>query len=131
MNSARNPLAKRFAVPQRQPAPNARPDERRAAPSEPVIRGEQLTIRYGDFAAVRDVSLSIPELQVTAIIGPSGCGKSTLLRAMNRMNDFVPGATVHGKLLYRGTNIYAPDCDPVGLRRSIGMVFQQPNPFPK
>ncbi len=116
---------------QQQPAPNGRPDERREASSESVIRGERLTIRYGDFAAVRDVSLSIPALRVTAIIGPSGCGKSTLLRSMNRMNEFVPGATVHGRLLYRGKDIYAPDCDPVALRRSIGMVFQKPNPFPK
>jgi phosphate transport system ATP-binding protein len=97
----------------------------------PVIRAEQLTIRYGDFAAVRDVSLSIPSRQVTAIIGPSGCGKSTLLRAMNRMNDFIEHVSVSGKLLYQGRNVYGPEWDPVELRRRIGMVFQRPNPFPK
>jgi phosphate transport system ATP-binding protein len=101
------------------------------APAEPVIHTEKLTIRYGDFAAVHDASLDIPPRQVTAIIGPSGCGKSTLLRAMNRMNDFIPKTTVEGMLFYRGENIYGPDCDPVELRRRIGMVFQKPNPFPK
>jgi phosphate transport system ATP-binding protein len=99
--------------------------------TEPVIRAEKLTIRYGDFAAVREVALDIPPHQVTAIIGPSGCGKSTLLRAMNRMNDFIPKTTVAGVLSYRGQNIYGLDCDPVELRRRIGMVFQKPNPFPK
>ncbi|MBI4716670.1 MAG: phosphate ABC transporter ATP-binding protein [Planctomycetes bacterium] len=101
------------------------------AAGDVVIRAEQLTIRYGTFPAVRDVSLEIPAAQVTAIIGPSGCGKSTLLRAINRMNDFVPKASVQGRLFYRGANVYGPECDPVDLRRRIGMVFQKPNPFPK
>lgn len=105
-------------------------DESVPAP-ETVIKAEKLTIRYGDFAAVREVSLEVPGRQVTAIIGPSGCGKSTLLRAMNRMNEFVPNAVVEGKLTYRGEDIYAPKCDPVELRQKIGMVFQKPNPFPK
>jgi phosphate transport system ATP-binding protein len=100
-------------------------------PGESVIAADALTIRYGSFTAVRDVSLEILSRQVTAIIGPSGCGKSTLLRAMNRMNDFVPNATVQGKLLYRGLDIYGSECDPVELRLRIGMVFQKPNPFPK
>jgi len=100
-------------------------------PPELVIAADLPTIRYGKFVAVRDVSLEILSRQVTAIIGPSGCGKSTLLRAMNRMNDFVPDATVEGKLLYRGLDIYGSDCDPVELRLRIGMVFQKPNPFPK
>jgi len=99
--------------------------------SECVIRAERLTIYYGSFAAVREVTLDIPSHRVTAIIGPSGCGKSTLLRAMNRMNDFVPSSTVKGKLLYRGEDIYRPGFDPVELRLRIGMVFQKPNPFPK
>jgi phosphate transport system ATP-binding protein len=99
--------------------------------AEPVICARRLTIRYGTFAAVREVSLDIPNHQVTAIIGPSGCGKSTLLRAMNRMNDFVLSSSVEGELLYRGNNIYGPGADPVDLRRRIGMVFQRPNPFPK
>ena len=99
--------------------------------AEPVIRAERLTIRYGEFAAVREVSLDIPTKQVTAIIGPSGCGKSTLLRAMNRMNDFIERTSVSGRLLYQGRDIYGPGWDAVELRRRIGMVFQRPNPFPK
>lgn len=98
---------------------------------DPVIRTEKLTIRYGDFAAVQNVSLDIPPRQVTAIIGPSGCGKSTLLRAMNRMNDFIPNTTVEGRLSYRRQDVYGPNWDPVELRRRVGMVFQKPNPFPK
>ncbi len=98
---------------------------------EPVIRAAHLTIRYGDFTAVREVSLGIPPHQVTAIIGPSGCGKSTLLRAMNRMNDFIESARVTGELLYKDKNVYGTAWDPVELRRHIGMVFQRPNPFPK
>lgn len=90
-----------------------------------------LSIYYGDFAAVKDVTLSIERQKITAIIGPSGCGKSTLLRAMNRMNDFVPSCHVSGELLMDGMNLYAKDVDPVEVRRKIGMVFQKPNPFPK
>lgn len=101
------------------------------AASETVIRADCVTIRYGEFAAVREVSLDIPHRQVTAIIGPSGCGKSTLLRAMNRMNDFIPGMSVSGRLTYRGQDVYDARCDAVDLRRRIGMVFQKPNPFPK
>lgn len=107
------------------------PEAPRADLSETVIRAEQVTISYADFAAVKDVTLDIPDRQVTAIIGPSGCGKSTLLRAMNRMNDFIPAMSLRGSLLYRGEDIYAPRCDAVDLRRRIGMVFQKPNPFPK
>ena len=90
-----------------------------------------LSIYYGDFAAVKEVSLSIERQKITAIIGPSGCGKSTLLRAVNRMNDFVPSCHVSGELLMDGMNLYAKDVDPVEVRRKIGMVFQKPNPFPK
>jgi phosphate transport system ATP-binding protein len=75
--------------------------------------------------------MAIPRAQVTAIIGPSGCGKSTLLRAINRMNDLVPGCRAGGALLVDGQNIYAPDVDVALLRRRVGMVFQKPNPFPK
>lgn len=107
----------------------ARSEGRPLAP--PVIEITGLTIRYGTFAAVRDVSLSVPAQEVTAMIGPSGCGKSTLLRAINRMNDFIPGVSVEGIVDYRGENIYASSYDPVELRRHIGMVFQKPNPFPK
>ena len=111
------------------PASAAHPEP--PAPRETILQAESLTIRYGTFAAVQSVSLQIPERQVTAIIGPSGCGKSTLLRAMNRMNDFVLDSSVEGRLYYRGKNVYGTDCDPVELRRRIGMVFQKPNPFPK
>jgi phosphate transport system ATP-binding protein len=96
-----------------------------------VIQADRTTIRYAAFSAVRDVTLSIRARQVTAIIGPSGCGKSTLLRAMNRMNDFEPTMSMEGRLSYRGLDIYDAQCDPVELRRRIGMVFQKPNPFPK
>lgn len=119
------------------PAAPGRTMERDEPPTPPVpgvdtvIEADRLSILYGTHAAVRDVSLSIPTRQVTAIIGPSGCGKSTLLRSMNRMNDFVLSARVEGRLFYRGTDIYDTKCDPVELRRRIGMVFQKPNPFPK
>ncbi|MEK7710964.1 MAG: phosphate ABC transporter ATP-binding protein PstB [Planctomycetota bacterium] len=117
------------------PAPHV--DAARHKPSEPlppaeqVLRAEHLTIRYGTFAAVKEVTLDVSARRVTAIIGPSGCGKSTLLRAMNRMNDFVTGASVQGRLFYRGEDIYRAGFDPVELRLRIGMVFQKPNPFPK
>ncbi len=106
-------------------------DDRPTPSSECVIRTERLSIHYGSFCAVREVTLEFPSHRVTAIIGPSGCGKSTLLRAMNRMNDFVPGVRVEGALLYRGEDVYSSGYDPVELRRRIGMVFQKPNPFPK
>jgi phosphate transport system ATP-binding protein len=103
-----------------------------AAPAgPPVFRAADLTIRYGQFAAVRNVTLDISAKQVTAIIGPSGCGKSTLLRAMNRMNDFIEGVRVSGRLLFGQEDVHGPGCDPVDLRRRVGMVFQKPNPFPK
>lgn len=113
------------------PSVQPRASSPRADTSEAIIRADSVTIRYGDFAAVKDVTLDIPDRQVTAIIGPSGCGKSTFLRAMNRMNDFIPTMSLIGSLTYRGENIYAPKNDAVDLRRRIGMVFQKPNPFPK
>jgi phosphate transport system ATP-binding protein len=109
-------------------------EQRPAAPhpqADPVFEVRKLTIRYGDFAAVRDVTLDLPRHRVTAIIGPSGCGKSSLLWALNRMNDFVPKTRVTGQVLYNGQDIYGRGCDPVELRRRVGMVFQKPNPFPK
>jgi phosphate transport system ATP-binding protein len=96
-----------------------------------ILSCRSVTVRYGSVAAVQDISLDIPEHQITAIIGPSGCGKSTLLRAFNRMNDFIQNVTTEGQVLYRGENLYASDVDPVEVRRRIGMVFQKPNPFPK
>jgi phosphate transport system ATP-binding protein len=96
-----------------------------------VLQVKDVTISYSDIPAVNNVSLAVPERRITAIIGPSGCGKSTLLRSFNRMNDFVPGASVKGQVLYRDIDLYASKVDPVEVRRKIGMVFQKPNPFPK
>jgi phosphate transport system ATP-binding protein len=96
-----------------------------------LLRFERFGVHYGDFAAVRNVSMEIPEHRVTAIIGPSGCGKSTLLRSLNRMNDFIPGTRTSGNAYYRSMEVYGAETDPVELRRRIGMVFQKPNPFPK
>jgi phosphate transport system ATP-binding protein len=93
------------------------------------VRG--LSLWYGAFQAIRDVSMTIPSRRITALIGPSGCGKSTVLRCMNRMNDLVPGVRVEGEVLFQDMNVYASDADPVEVRRRIGMVFQKPNPFPK
>ena len=98
---------------------------------EPVLETRSLTIRYGGNAAVRDVSMGIAPNAITALIGPSGCGKSTLLRAFNRMNDFIEGVSVEGRILHHGRDLHAKDVDPVDVRRRIGMVFQKPNPFPK
>ena len=86
-------------------------------------------IHYGQFLAVRDADIPIAKHEITAFIGPSGCGKSTVLRSLNRMNDFVPGFKMEGSVHFRGQDIYAQHVDPVAVRRSIGMVFQQPNPF--
>ena len=94
------------------------------------IDTENLNISYGDFLAVRDVTVSIQPNRVTALIGSSGCGKSTFLRSLNRMHELIDGARVEGKVLLDGTDIYSPSIDPVLVRRQIGMVFQQPNPFP-
>jgi phosphate transport system ATP-binding protein len=96
-----------------------------------IMQLNDLTIRYGTFAAVKNVTLPIFENRVTAIIGPSGCGKSTLLRQLNRMNEFIEGVNFDGELFYRGININSPQVDPVELRQKVGMVFQKPNPFPK
>ncbi len=89
-----------------------------------------LSAFFHSVRALKDISLSFPEGNVTAIIGPSGCGKSTLVRCLNRMHEVVPGARAEGEVLLDGENIYAPDVDPVQIRRRIGMVFQKPTPFP-
>ena len=99
--------------------------------TETVLRTENLNIYYGNFLAVRDIWLDIPKNRVTAFIGPSGCGKSTLLRCYNRLNDLIESFRAEGKVYYYDKNLYAPDVDPVEVRRRIGMVFQKPNPFPK
>jgi phosphate transport system ATP-binding protein len=105
-------------------------------PARPHQNDYALEIRdmsffYGSFRAVKDVTLNIERQKITAIIGPSGCGKSTVLRSLNRMNDFIPGVRVEGEILFHKQNIYDARIDPVQIRRTIGMVFQKPNPFPK
>ncbi|MBA4085951.1 phosphate ABC transporter ATP-binding protein PstB [Janibacter terrae] len=91
---------------------------------------KNLDIYYGDFLAVKDVSVTIEPRSVTALIGPSGCGKSTFLRSLNRMHEVIPGAHVDGEVIVDGENLYAKGVDPVMVRRKVGMVFQKPNPFP-
>jgi phosphate transport system ATP-binding protein len=99
--------------------------------SDVIIRLNHVNFYYGASQALRDISMSFRKKKVTALIGPSGCGKSTLLRLLNRMNDLIDGTRVEGEILFEGQNIYAPNVDPVEIRRRIGMVFQKPNPFPK
>jgi phosphate transport system ATP-binding protein len=94
-----------------------------------VIDCQIRELYYGNFKAVRDTEIPIKKNAITAFIGPSGCGKSTVLRCLNRMNDLVRGFRFSGHVRYRGRNIYDPAIDPVAVRRFIGMVFQQPNPF--
>jgi phosphate transport system ATP-binding protein len=94
------------------------------------IEVSDLHIYYGDFLAVEDVAMTVAPRSVTAFIGPSGCGKSTLLRTFNRMHEVVPGARVSGKILLDEQDLYADGVDPVAVRRTVGMVFQRPNPFP-
>lgn len=93
-----------------------------------VIRN--LNLHYGDFQALTDISMDVPERRITALIGPSGCGKSTFLRVLNRMNDLIEGVRVSGEVLLDDQNIIGPEVDVVQLRKRVGMVFQRPNPFP-
>lgn len=97
----------------------------------PILEARDIVFSYGAAPVLHGVNLQIPENRITAIIGPSGCGKSTLLRLFNRMNDFVDGSSVQGRIEFHGQNLYHPSIDPVEVRRRIGMVFQKPNPFPK
>tara|TARA_B100000700_G_scaffold242309_1_gene269894 strand:- start:1283 stop:2131 length:849 start_codon:yes stop_codon:yes gene_type:complete len=92
---------------------------------------DNVSIKYDNSVAVKNVFCDIKKNQVTSFIGPSGCGKSTVLRAINRMNDLIEGCKLSGSVIFEGIDIYAEDIDPVEVRRRIGMVFQQPNPFPK
>jgi len=95
-----------------------------------ILTVKDLNLYYGKKQALFDVSMDFLEKEVTALIGPSGCGKSTLLRSINRMNDLIPNVTITGSIGYKDQNIYSPLTDPIDLRKDIGMVFQQPNPFP-
>ena len=109
--------------------PASEAPERSGSAAALEVRG--LNLWYGRFQAIRDVTLDVPERQITALIGPSGCGKSTVLRCLNRMNELIPDVRVEGQVLFADADIYAPEADPVEVRRRIGMVFQKPNPFPK
>lgn len=114
------------------PLVQVRAREQAVAPREtkPCIVANHLSAFFGQTAAVRDVSISIPQNAVTAIIGPSGCGKSTLLRCFNRMHETVPGARVEGSVEILGSSIYGENTSPIAVRRHVGMVFQRPTPFP-
>jgi phosphate transport system ATP-binding protein len=96
----------------------------------PALSTRNVNARYGTFLALRDVSISAPEGEITAIIGPSGCGKSTLLRSLNRINDLIPTFTLEGQVMVGDQNVYASDVDVASLRRRVGMLFQRPSPFP-
>jgi phosphate transport system ATP-binding protein len=124
------PPAADLTIRQTRPAVSAAAPDPDGA-SAPIVEFRDFSFYYGAFRAVKGISIRIEPRRITALIGPSGCGKSTLLRAINRMNDLIPGTRVEGEVLYHGLNLYAPEVDPVEARRRIGMVFQKPNPFPK
>jgi phosphate transport system ATP-binding protein len=110
---------------------NGQPDQPNGAEGEVIIKADDISFFYGQFQALKNISLDIMANEVTAFIGPSGCGKSTFLKLLNRMHDLVPGTRLAGEILVNGLSIYGPEADPVDIRRRVGMVFQRPNPFPK
>ena len=95
-----------------------------------ILTAKDLNLWYGDFKALKNISLAVGEREITALIGPSGCGKSTFLKTLNRMNDLVPGVRIEGDVRLRGQDIFAREVQPTELRRRVGMVFQKANPFP-
>src|SRR6056297_2529104 len=99
--------------------------------NQKILEVKNVDFFYDDFQALEDISMDVEKNKVTALIGPSGCGKSTFLRTINRMNDLIEGARLEGDILFDGESIYQENVDVVDLRKRIGMVFQQPNPFPK
>ncbi len=99
--------------------------------SSEILQVKHVNFYYGTNRALTDISMTFEKNRVTALLGPSGCGKSTLLRLLNRMNELIDGTRVEGEIIFEDQNIYAPEVDPVEIRRKIGMVFQKPNPFPK
>ncbi|MFN9979435.1 MAG: phosphate ABC transporter ATP-binding protein, partial [bacterium] len=99
-------------------------------PNKPKIVADKVNFYYGQFQALKEISVTIPERKVTAFIGPSGCGKSTFLRCLNRMNDLIDGTKIEGTITIDGVNIYDSQVDATALRKEVGMVFQKPNPFP-
>jgi phosphate transport system ATP-binding protein len=116
-------------------SPEALEERERSLPApefRDVLFGiKDLSVTYDGVPAFKRVTLDVYKNFITAVIGPSGCGKSTFIRCLNRMNDLIPSADVHGHILYHGVDLYGPDVDPVEVRKRIGMVFQKPNPFPK
>ena len=127
MSTSAPPITTKISVPERDPKNSSSAPESDAT----KIAVSHLDFYYGKAQALHDVSLRIQERIVMAFIGPSGCGKSTFLRTLNRMNDVIPGTRVDGEVLIDGRDIYASGTDVVELRRSVGMVFQKSNPFPK
>ena len=118
------------AMPMTTPAPAPAP-VRTGVDRDVIFDVDDINVHYGEHKAIRNVTLDLHLNEITALIGPSGCGKSTFIRCLNRMNDLIPTARVDGKVVYHGEDLYAPDIDPVQVRKRIGMVFQKPNPFPK
>ena len=96
----------------------------------PILSASDVHLWYGEKEALKGITLDLYKNDITAFIGPSGCGKSTFLRTLNRMNDLIPDVTIDGTVKFNDHNIYSPETDPVELRKKVGMVFQQPNPFP-
>jgi phosphate transport system ATP-binding protein len=111
------------------PRPGTTPVQPGLAPT--ILEARNVSVFYGEFEAIKKVSLAVQTNEVVAFIGPSGCGKSTFLRAINRINDMIPGCRVTGEVNLGGQNVYGPGIDLVKLRRQVGMVFQKPNPFPR
>jgi phosphate transport system ATP-binding protein len=109
----------------------ARSEKREGVTPKAAVEVRDFSFSYGPRGVLREVSFSIPERAVTAIIGPSGCGKSTFLRSINRLNDLIPESRHEGDILVQGHSVFAPGTDLVALRQRVGMVFQRPNPFPK
>ena len=100
------------------------------ATAEPKVAVRHLNFHYGARQVLDDISLTVAQNKITALIGPSGCGKSTFLRTLNRMHEVTPGGRVEGKVMLDDENLYGSGVDPVAVRRTVGMVFQRPNPFP-
>jgi len=98
--------------------------------SEEILTTQDLHLYYGEKEALKGINMNFDDMGITALIAPSGCGKSTYLRTLNRMNDLIPNVTITGTIKFKGENLYAPNADTVEIRKEIGMVFQQPNPFP-
>ncbi|HUN33954.1 MAG TPA: phosphate ABC transporter ATP-binding protein PstB [Trebonia sp.] len=130
MEQPQNEVTAKLTVPQT--ATGTRPGSQpRPQAGATVFDLDKVSVYYGAFRAVTEVSMNIHENEITAFIGPSGCGKTTVLRSLNRMNDLIPGARVEGKIRYRGAGLYDVQASPTAVRRRIGMVFQKANPFPK